>query len=413
MRAFSQLLDDLVYTRSRNTKLKLIGDYLKETPDPDRGYGARGADRRRSTSRAVKPAAIRGDRRGADRPGPVLHEPRLCRRHGRDGVAAVAQAARASRPRSTTRPSASATAIERLRSAPKLDAPRALAAMLDHLDASGRFALLKLAHRRASRRDQRAARQAGAGRRRSGSTSMRSRRSGTGSKPPFAELFDWAEGRGEQPTARDVPVFRPFMLAHPLEETRVSLDDYAAEWKWDGIRVQLVHAGGETRLYSRTGDDISGSFPDVAEAFRTDGVLDGELLVRGRDQGADAARRRGGELQRAPAAARPQERHARRCCGDYPAFVRLYDILFDGDEDLRALPWSERRERLERFARAARSRAVRRLAADRGGQLRGARGAARRRPRRRDRGHHAQAPRQPLCRRAAAPACGTNGSATR
>src|SRR6058998_3127662 len=39
MRAFSQLLDDLVYTRSRNTKLKLIGDYLKETPGPDRGYG--------------------------------------------------------------------------------------------------------------------------------------------------------------------------------------------------------------------------------------------------------------------------------------------------------------------------------------------------------------------------------------
>src|ERR1700712_3442097 len=37
MRAFSQLLDDLVYTRSRNTKLKLIGDYLRETPYPDRG----------------------------------------------------------------------------------------------------------------------------------------------------------------------------------------------------------------------------------------------------------------------------------------------------------------------------------------------------------------------------------------
>src|SRR3954469_19478688 len=39
MRAFSQLLDDLVYTRSRNTKLRLIGGYLKETPDPDRGFG--------------------------------------------------------------------------------------------------------------------------------------------------------------------------------------------------------------------------------------------------------------------------------------------------------------------------------------------------------------------------------------
>ena len=44
----------------------------------------------------------------------------------------------------------------------------------------------------------------------------------------------------------------------------MSLDDYVAEWKWDGIRVQLVHAGGETRLYSRAGDDITRSFPDVA-----------------------------------------------------------------------------------------------------------------------------------------------------
>ena len=129
-----------------------------------------------------------------------------------------------------------------------------------------------------------------------------------GLKPPFPELFDWAEGRAGQPTARDIPVFRPFMLAHPLDETRVSLDDYAAEWKWDGIRIQLVHAGGQTRLFSRTGDDISASFPDVAEAFATPGVLDGELLVRGTGQGAEethgGAR---GELQRAPAAARAQE----------------------------------------------------------------------------------------------------------
>ena len=68
-----------------------------------------------------------------------------------------------------------------------------------------------------------------------------------GLRPPFAELFDWAEGRAGQPTVRDVPVFRPFMLAHPLDETKVSLDEYAAEWKWDGILVQLVHAGDETR----------------------------------------------------------------------------------------------------------------------------------------------------------------------
>src|SRR5690606_25827146 len=110
-----------------------------------------------------------------------------------------------------------------------------------------------------------------------------------GLEPPFQPLFDWAEGRSARPDVRDVPVFRPFMLAHPLEETRVSLEEYAAEWKWDGIRVQLVHAGGQTRLYSRAGDDISPSFPDVASAFAASAVLDGELLVRGDVQGGAAA----------------------------------------------------------------------------------------------------------------------------
>src|ERR687894_2609690 len=59
MRAFSQLLDDLVYTRSRNTKLKLIGDYPKETPDPDRGIGLAALTGGLDIPH-VKPAAIRG-----------------------------------------------------------------------------------------------------------------------------------------------------------------------------------------------------------------------------------------------------------------------------------------------------------------------------------------------------------------
>jgi len=240
-------------------------------------------------------------------------------------------------------------AIERLRTAGKMDASRVLASMLDHLDASGRFALLKLA----------------LGELRVGINARLAKQALAqafdldvdaveevwhGLRPPFTELFDWAEGRAGQPTVRDVPIFRPFMLAHPLEGPGVSLEDYAAEWKWDGIRVQLVHAGGQTRIYSRTGDDISGSFPDVAQAFQTPGVLDGELLVRGEDQGvADV---HGGAAASFNAL---QQRLGRKNVSQkmltaYPAFVRLYDILFDGDEDLRELTWGQRRPRLEAFA---------------------------------------------------------------
>ena len=171
-----------------------------------------------------------------------------------------------------------------------------------------------------------------------------------GIRPPYTELFAWGAGTGAQPNAAHVPVFRSFMLAHPLEELRVDLADYAAEWKWDGIRVQLVHVAGETRLYSRTGDDVTASFPDVAAAFRVPGVADGELLVRGDFQGG--ALEDGGGAGSFNAL---QQRLGRKVVSpkmleDYPAFVRLYDLLFDGDEDLRELPWTARRARLEAFA---------------------------------------------------------------
>ncbi len=347
MRAFSQLLDDLVYTRSRNAKLKLIGDYLKEAPDPDRGYGLAALTATLDIP-AVKGAAIRAI--AEERVDPVLLY------MSRDYVGDMAETVSLLWPKPQGEPpevddaTVSITeAIERLRSTTRLDAPQTLARMLDHLDASGRFALLKLAT--GALRvgiNARLAKQALADA--FGLEVEAVEEVWHGLRPPFAELFDWAEGRAEQPAARDVPVFRPFMLAHPLEQTKVSLDDYAAEWKWDGIRVQLVHAGGETRLFSRTGDDISQSFPDIAEAFTTKAVLDGELLVRGADQGV--ADMHGGAAASFNAL---QQRLGRKTVslkmlGAYPAFVRLYDILFEGDEDLRELPWAGRRERLEGFA---------------------------------------------------------------
>ena len=347
MRAFSQLLDDLVFTRSRNTKLKLIGDYLKEVPDPDRGLALAALTGTLDIPH-VKPAAVRG--LVEERIDPVLFY------MSRDYVGDTAETVSLLWPKCSGEPPeiddatiSISEAIDRLRSASKLDAPHVLASMLDHLDASGRFALLKLA----------------LGELRVGISARLAKQALAdtfgldvgaveevwhGLRPPFTELFDWAEGRAEQPTVRDVPVFRPFMLAHPLEDSRVSLDDYAAEWKWDGIRVQLVHAGGESRLYSRTGDDISGSFPDVAEAFDSKGVLDGELLVRGSDQGVADVHGGAAASFNALQQRLGRKNVSQKMLNAYPAFVRLYDVLFDGDEDLRELAWQERRSRLEAFA---------------------------------------------------------------
>src|ERR1044072_5901541 len=143
MRDFSQLLDALVYTSSRNAKLKLIGDYLKRTPDPDRGY-ALAALTGELDLPAVKPAAIRAI--AEERVDPVLLY------MSRDYVGDMTETVSLLWPSpggeqcalddGTIRIS---DAVDRLRLASRADSPAVLAEMLDHLDVSGRFALLKLA----------------------------------------------------------------------------------------------------------------------------------------------------------------------------------------------------------------------------------------------------------------------------
>jgi DNA ligase-1 len=345
MREFSQLLDALVYTRSRNGKLKLIGDYLRRTPDPDRGY-ALAALTGELDLPGVKPAAIRAI--VEERIDPVLF------RMSWDYVGDMAETVSLLWPKSEDQPAEIddgtlriGAVVERLRGLGRVEAPGALARMLDHLDASGRYALLKLAT--GELRLGVSARLAKTALARAFDLDVEAvEEVWHGIDPPYAPLFAWAEGRGAQPTAENLPVFRPFMLAQPLDDLRVSLDDYAAEWKWDGIRVQLVRAGGETRLYSRAGDDITRSFPEVAESLAQDGALDGELLVKGEHQGKETGS--GG----AASFNALQQRLGRKAVSarmlkDYPAFVRLYDILFDGAEDLRGLLWSGRRARLESF----------------------------------------------------------------
>lgn len=347
MHAFAQLLDSLIYTRSRNAKLKLIGDYLRVTPDPDRGW-ALAALTDELELPAVKSAAIRA--LIEERVDPVLF------RMSRDYVGDTAETVALLWPEpaipTDPEPLTITQVVERLASLSRSDAPAALAAMLDRSDAEERYALLKMAT--GAMRIGVSARLAKTALAQAFGLDVEAvEEVWHGIDAPYAEIFAWADG-GAQPSATDVPTFRPFMLAHPLEELRVDLTDYAAEWKWDGIRIQLVHVVGadgvgETRLYSRGGDDITKSFPEVAADFRTPGVVDGELMVKGDVQGA--AEHGGG----AASFNALQQRLGRKIVSakmlaDSPAFVRLYDILFDGAEDLRTLGWTQRRERLEGFA---------------------------------------------------------------
>ncbi len=120
--------------------------------------------------------------------------------------------------------------------------------------------------------------------------------------------------------------------------------EFMAEWKWDGIRVQAVAAESEGgrigRLYSRTGEDISKSFPDLVDALRLPGAIDGELLImrEHRVQSFNVLQQR---LNRKTVTA--------KLMAEFPAHLRAYDLLADGEEDLRPLPFAARRERLERL----------------------------------------------------------------
>ena len=171
--------------------------------------------------------------------------------------------------------------VEALTRASRQEGPRLVEGWLDRLDSSGRYALLKLVT--GAMRIGVSARLAKQALAEFGGQPVEAiEELWHGLVPPFEPLFAWLEGRAEKPVSAAAAPFRPVMLSHALEEAereRIVPDDYAAEWKWDGIRVQATAERGVRRLYSRTGDDISGAFPDLVEAMAYEGSLDGELLV--------------------------------------------------------------------------------------------------------------------------------------
>lgn len=349
MEEFAALLDALVYTSSRNEKLRLIAEYLCETPDPDRGW-ALAALTGGLDFPAVKSSTIRNLMQ--ERVDPVLWS------LSRDFVGDTAETASflwpQTLPSDTQRAPSVSEAVNGLSQMTRASVMGELPKLLDQLDASGRYALFKLA----------------TGGMRVGVSARLAKLAFAQAfhvpvekveeywhalEPPFAALFAWAAHGADPPDIANLPLFKPFMLAHPLEDNVVDLADYVAEWKWDGIRVQLVHAGpenvGETRLYSRSGDDISATFPELVTALDFPAVLDGELLVRGAHQGGEAneATQGGAASFNALQQRLGRKNVSKAMLRDYPAFTRLYDILSLDGEDLRDLPWSERRAILERL----------------------------------------------------------------
>src|SRR6185436_7553823 len=107
------------------------------------------------------------------------------------------------------------------------------------------------------------------------------------------------------------------------------------------------------RLYSRTGDDVSGAFPDLVDGLDFQGAIDGELLVGRRlDAGFKVATF--SDLQQRLNRKTVTVKHM----DSFPAFIRAYDCLFDGGEDLRAQPFIRRRERLEGLVGRSRSERI-------------------------------------------------------
>jgi DNA ligase 1 len=237
--------------------------------------------------------------------------------------------------------------VTTLRTLGKADLPKQLARWLDELDETGRWALLKLV--------------TGAMRIGISERLAKTAAAALGDKdphdielmwpglvPPYLDLFAWLEGRSEKPVNLDPAPFRPVMLAHAIETTDFAgLDaaDFIAEWKWDGIRVQAVSGRDErghtlARLYSRSGEDITKSFPDLLPSLHLPGAIDGELLVV-RDHRVQTFNVLQQRLNRKVVSPKLTK--------EYPIHLRAYDLLAEGETDLRTLPFVERRARLEAF----------------------------------------------------------------
>jgi DNA ligase 1 len=318
-------------------------DYPPPQPSPTRGEGAAQQLERRSTqiSKAVATTTL-------PVPSPLVGEGQ----GGRDERSSLSgpsgRSFQDAAPLSNNPPPPTLTeVVTTLNTLGKIELPAQLARWLDELDETGRWALLKLV----------------TGAMRIGVSARLAKTAVAalgdkdphdveliwpGLKAPYRELFAWLEDRADKPVNLDPVPFRPVMLAHAIEDADFAgLDaaDFIAEWKWDGIRIQAVSGRDDNgnitaRLYSRTGEDITKSFPDLVPSLRLPGAIDGELLVvrDGRVQSFNVLQQRLNRKTVTP-----------KLMKEYPIHLRAYDLLGDATSDLRTLPFEARRARLQSF----------------------------------------------------------------
>ena len=341
MKSFANLLDRLVLTPSRNGKLKLLTDYFRDAPDPDRGYGL-AAIAGTLDLKSIKPAMLR--ELVLERMDDVLF------RYSYDYVGDLAETISLvwDTSQNTDVPQADdpglGEVIAMMNSLGRTELRSAVRDLLDRLDTSSRFAFLKLVT--GGLRigvSARLARQALADFGERDITEIETLWHGL--EPPYEPLFAWLEGKAERPVLATPAIFHSVMLSTPVGDNDLQNlipEDFVAEWKWDGIRVQLSRSGDTKKLYSRSGDDISGAFPDILETVNFEGVMDGELLIGGTARSNNATRTFSDLQQRLN-----RKTVTGKMLEEYPAFIRAYDLLFDGEEDIRGETFLQRREKLK------------------------------------------------------------------
>src|SRR5271156_3635813 len=366
MNRFAELLDRLAYEPGRNNKLRLLARYFREVSDPDRGYALAALTGALSFKHA-KAGLIRD--LIASRTHPVLFALSYDYVGDLSETVALMWPKAAPALHNNPPPPTLTEVVTTLRTLGKTELPKQLARWLDELDETGRWALLKLVTGAmrigiSARLAKTAVAELG------GKDAHDIELMWPGLSPPYLDLFAWLEGNAAKPVNLDPTPFRPVMLAHAIEDgdfANLDAADFIAEWKWDGIRVQAVSgrdARGHmiARLYSRSGEDITKSFPDLLPSldlqdssnlehdvsrkplhtFRHHApfAIDGELLVMrdGRVQTFNVLQQRLNRKVVSP-----------KLIKDFPIHLRAYDLLGDGESDLRESPFAERRIRLEAF----------------------------------------------------------------